>query len=38
MNDLSNENIVKIIGFVEETEEGITWMVFSWEENGNLRE
>ncbi|KAG9023307.1 hypothetical protein FS837_005868 [Tulasnella sp. UAMH 9824] len=38
LNDLSHENVVKIIGFVEEAEQGVAWMVFVWEKNGNLRE
>ncbi|KIO26034.1 hypothetical protein M407DRAFT_24598 [Tulasnella calospora MUT 4182] len=38
ISSLSHKNIVKIIGFVEQVEESIAWMVFSWEENGNLRE
>ncbi|KAG8918618.1 hypothetical protein FRC01_001758 [Tulasnella sp. 417] len=38
LNDLSHNNIVKIIGFVEDTKDGIAWMVFAWEKNGNLRE
>lgn len=29
---------MKIIGFVEDTERRIAWLVFPWEENGNLRE
>ncbi|KAG8987776.1 proteasome regulatory particle base subunit, partial [Tulasnella sp. 427] len=38
VSDLDDENIVKIIGFVEHFEEGVLWMVFPWEKNGNLRE
>ncbi|KIO28284.1 hypothetical protein M407DRAFT_22493, partial [Tulasnella calospora MUT 4182] len=38
LNDLSHENVVGIVGFVEDVEHGIAWMVFSWEKNGNLRE
>ncbi|KAG9038733.1 hypothetical protein FS837_001193, partial [Tulasnella sp. UAMH 9824] len=38
LNDLSHDNIVKIIGFVEDIDKGIAWMLFSWEKNGNLRE
>ncbi|KAG9040640.1 hypothetical protein FS837_000372 [Tulasnella sp. UAMH 9824] len=38
LNDLDHENVVKIIGFVEEVDNGVAWMVFSWEKNGNLRE
>ncbi|KAG8925567.1 hypothetical protein FRC00_003859, partial [Tulasnella sp. 408] len=38
LNNLSHESVVKVIGFVEEVEEGVAWMVFAWEKNGNLRE
>lgn len=38
LNDLSHENVVKIVGFVEDVEKGVAWMVFDWEQNGNLRE
>ncbi|KIO33041.1 hypothetical protein M407DRAFT_18189, partial [Tulasnella calospora MUT 4182] len=38
LNDLSHENVVKILGFVEDIGQGVTWMVFAWERNGNLRE
>ncbi|KIO33759.1 hypothetical protein M407DRAFT_17370 [Tulasnella calospora MUT 4182] len=38
LNDLSHENVVKIVGFVEEVEKGVAWMIFAWEKNGNLRE
>lgn len=38
MNDLSHKNVVKIIGFVEDVDNGVAWMVFRWEKNGNLRE
>ncbi|KAG9041427.1 hypothetical protein FS837_012274 [Tulasnella sp. UAMH 9824] len=38
LSDLSHENVVKIIAFVEEVEQGVAWMVFAWEKNGNLRE
>ncbi|KIO32419.1 hypothetical protein M407DRAFT_18727 [Tulasnella calospora MUT 4182] len=38
LNDLSHDNIIKVIGFVENTEDGIAWMVLPWEKNGNLRE
>ncbi|KIO18389.1 hypothetical protein M407DRAFT_31962 [Tulasnella calospora MUT 4182] len=38
LNNLSHENVVKILGFVEDVEQGVAWMVFAWEENGNLRE
>lgn len=35
---ISHVNIVKLIGFVEDFETGIAWIVMSWEPNGNLRE
>ncbi|KAG8893956.1 hypothetical protein FRC01_013249, partial [Tulasnella sp. 417] len=38
LNELSHENVVKIIGFVEDAQDGVAWMVFNWEKNGNLRE
>lgn len=38
LDDLYHDNIVDIIGFVEDVKHGIAWMVFFWEKNGNLRE
>lgn len=38
MDKLSHPNIVKILGFVEDIECRIAWLVFTWEDNGNLRE
>ncbi|KIO20712.1 hypothetical protein M407DRAFT_49542, partial [Tulasnella calospora MUT 4182] len=38
LNDLDHENVVEILGFVEDVGKGVAWMVFAWEENGNLRE
>ncbi|KIO19418.1 hypothetical protein M407DRAFT_223103, partial [Tulasnella calospora MUT 4182] len=38
LNGLSHENVVRLVGFVEEVKEGVAWMVFAWEKNGNLRE
>lgn len=38
MARLSHENIVQLIGFVEELQEGKAWIVLSWEPNGNLSE
>ncbi|KAG9021557.1 hypothetical protein FS837_007170, partial [Tulasnella sp. UAMH 9824] len=38
LDKLSHPNIAKIIGFVEEVEKSIAWLVSSWEENRNLRE
>ncbi|KIO20722.1 hypothetical protein M407DRAFT_29661 [Tulasnella calospora MUT 4182] len=38
LNDLSHENVVEIVGFVNDVAQRIAWMVFAWERNGNLRE
>ncbi|KAG8895747.1 hypothetical protein FRC01_012217, partial [Tulasnella sp. 417] len=38
LNNLSHANIVKLIGFVEDLDKGIAWMIIPWEKNGNLRE
>ncbi|KIO16065.1 hypothetical protein M407DRAFT_34297, partial [Tulasnella calospora MUT 4182] len=38
LNDLSHPNVVKIVGFVERADNGVAWLVFTWEKNGNLRE
>lgn len=38
LSDLDHDNVVRIIGFVEAVGEGVAWIVFSWEKNGNLRE
>ncbi|KAG9032017.1 hypothetical protein FS837_002825, partial [Tulasnella sp. UAMH 9824] len=38
LNDLSHPNVVKILGFVEDVDNNVAWMVFHWEKNGNLRE
>ncbi|KIO23199.1 hypothetical protein M407DRAFT_27347 [Tulasnella calospora MUT 4182] len=35
---LSHENIVQLIGFVEDLERDKAWIVLSWEPNGNVRE
>ncbi|KAG9031507.1 hypothetical protein FS837_002957 [Tulasnella sp. UAMH 9824] len=35
--ELSHENIVGLEGYVEDVSEGILWLVFPWEVNGNLR-
>lgn len=35
---LSHENIVHMIGFVEELEQGKAWIVLSWQPNGNVSE
>ncbi|KAG8923207.1 hypothetical protein FRC01_013060, partial [Tulasnella sp. 417] len=38
INELDHENIVKLRGFVEDLENGIAWMIFVWEANGNVLE
>ncbi|KAG9035990.1 hypothetical protein FS837_001770, partial [Tulasnella sp. UAMH 9824] len=38
MARLSHDNTVRLIGFVEDLEEGKAWIVLSWEPNGNLSE
>ncbi|KIO29227.1 hypothetical protein M407DRAFT_21623 [Tulasnella calospora MUT 4182] len=38
LDSLSHPHIAKIIGFVEDIESGIAWIVFPWEANGNIRE
>lgn len=38
LSKLSHCNIVKLVGFVEDVKEGIAWIIFPWESNGNLRE
>lgn len=35
---LSHENIVQLIGFVENLKHDKAWIVLSWEPNGNVRE
>ncbi|KAG8917019.1 hypothetical protein FRC01_002717 [Tulasnella sp. 417] len=34
---LSHENIVSFEGFVEDISEGMVWLLFPWQDNGNLR-
>ncbi|KAG9050004.1 hypothetical protein FS837_008184 [Tulasnella sp. UAMH 9824] len=36
--ELSHPNIVKLEGFVEDVTERKVWLIFSWEEHGNLRD
>ncbi|KIO18584.1 hypothetical protein M407DRAFT_83778, partial [Tulasnella calospora MUT 4182] len=36
--ELSHPNIVKLEGFVEDLSDGVIWLVFPWEANGNLRD
>lgn len=38
MAGLSHENIVQLVGFVEDLKNGTAWIVLSWEPNGNVRE
>ncbi|KAG9026224.1 hypothetical protein FS837_004676 [Tulasnella sp. UAMH 9824] len=38
LSKLSHTNIVKLIGFVEDTENWVAWFVFPWEAHGNIRE
>ncbi|KIO19416.1 hypothetical protein M407DRAFT_30955 [Tulasnella calospora MUT 4182] len=38
LEQLSHPNIVEIIGFVEDMDNHIAWLVFPWEDNGNLRQ
>ncbi|KAG8932437.1 hypothetical protein FRC01_013910 [Tulasnella sp. 417] len=38
LSELKHNNVVQLIGFVENVEEGIAWILLSWEDNGNLRE
>ncbi|KAG8939159.1 hypothetical protein FRC04_006943 [Tulasnella sp. 424] len=35
---LSHPNIVKLLGFIEDLENGEARMIFAWEENGNVKE
>ncbi|KIO22321.1 hypothetical protein M407DRAFT_28119 [Tulasnella calospora MUT 4182] len=38
MAGLSHESIVQLIGFVEDLENGIAWVILSWVPNGNVSE
>ncbi|KAG8926314.1 hypothetical protein FRC01_009016 [Tulasnella sp. 417] len=38
MAKLSHENIVRLIGFVEDLKNGTAWIVMSWESNGHVGE
>lgn len=38
MDGLSHPHIIKILGFVEDIQKGIAWLVLPWETNGNVRE
>ncbi|KIO21334.1 hypothetical protein M407DRAFT_53601, partial [Tulasnella calospora MUT 4182] len=35
---LSHENVVRLIGFIEQLEQGEAWIVLSWHPNGNVRD
>lgn len=35
---LSHPNIISLIGFLEDFDRDVAWMVFAWESNGNVRE
>ena len=36
--ELSHPNVIKIEGFAEAVSDNVVWLVFPWEENGNLKE
>ncbi|KAG9033973.1 hypothetical protein FS837_002310 [Tulasnella sp. UAMH 9824] len=36
--DLCHENIIELEGFVEDVSKNTIWLVFPWEESGNLKE
>lgn len=38
LSELYHENIARLLGFVENDEGRIAWIVLPWEANGNLRE
>ncbi|KIO30606.1 hypothetical protein M407DRAFT_20328, partial [Tulasnella calospora MUT 4182] len=38
LSELYHENIVRLIGFVENAEEKVAWILLHWEGNGNCRE
>ncbi|KAG9019835.1 hypothetical protein FRB90_003424 [Tulasnella sp. 427] len=38
LSDLSHANIIKLTGFVDDIAKNIVWLVFPWEENGNVRD
>ncbi|KAG8913843.1 hypothetical protein FRC00_001475, partial [Tulasnella sp. 408] len=37
LDRMSHPHVVKILGFVEDIDNRIAWLIFPWEENGNLR-
>lgn len=38
MAGLSHENIVELVGFIEDLAKGKAWIVLSWVPNGNVSE
>lgn len=38
MAGFTHENIIKLIGFVEDLAKGCAWIVLAWEPNGNVSE
>lgn len=38
LSELRDENIVEFIGFVENVEERVAWILLRWADNGNLQE
>ncbi|KIO16642.1 hypothetical protein M407DRAFT_33714 [Tulasnella calospora MUT 4182] len=38
LDGLNHPNVSKLVGFVEDLERGIAWLVSSWEPNGNVRQ
>ncbi|KAG8894417.1 hypothetical protein FRC01_012986, partial [Tulasnella sp. 417] len=38
LSELDHKNVVKLVGFVENAEAEVAWILIRWENNGNLRE
>ncbi|KAG8923973.1 hypothetical protein FRC01_012102 [Tulasnella sp. 417] len=38
LDSLNHPNVAKLVGFVEDLERGVAWLVSSWEPNGNVRQ
>lgn len=38
MSRFCNPKVIQLIGFVENIEENIAWIILPWEANGNVRE
>lgn len=38
MDGLSHPNIIEVLGFVEDLQNKVAWIVSPWEANGNVRE